>query len=94
MLLKTIEGYRLNIRAGIRGLWNGTWDYYTFLDQMSLAIERGFTQAWYEGAKIYGISPGELTEEEHLRLLDEVNKETVFIANLGQAIVANSKAMG
>lgn len=94
MLLKTIEGYRLNIRAGIRGLWNGTWDYYTFLDQMSLAIERGFTQAWYEGAKIYGVSPSELTEEEHVRLLEEVNKEVVFIGNLGQAIIANSKAMG
>lgn len=84
----------MNIRNAVRALWNGVWDYYNFLDQMSLAIERGFTQAWYEGAKIYGINPGELTDEEHLRLTTEVNKETEFIDGLGQAIMANTKAMG
>lgn len=94
MLLKSIEGYRLNIRSAVRALWSGVWDYYTFIDAMSLAIERGFTQAWYEGAKIYGISPGELTQEEHNALASEVMKEIGFIGNLGQAINANTKAMG
>jgi hypothetical protein len=94
MLLKSIEEYRSNIRTFVRGLWNGTWDYYTFIDQMSLAIERGFTQAWYEGAKIYGISPSELTEEEHFRLTQEVNTERNYIGNIGQAIIVNSKAFG
>lgn len=84
----------MNIRSAVRSLWNGNIDYYTFMDNMSLAIERGFTQAWYEGAKIYGISPAELTPEEHLRLTDEVNKEREFVRNLGQAITANSKISG
>ena len=74
-------------------LWAGYWDYFHFLDQMSLAIEKGFTQAWYEGAKIYGIEPGELTQEEHNRLTAEVNAERAFIGNFGQSIVANSKAL-
>jgi hypothetical protein len=94
MLLKSIEGYRLNIRNAVRGLWNGSWDYFTFLDQMSLAIERGFTQAWYEGAKTYGVNPSELTDEEHNRLMQEVNKEIGFIYGLGQAIISNLKAFG
>lgn len=94
MLLKTIQGYRLNIRAAVRALWSGTWDYYAFLDEMSLAIERGFTQAWYEGARIYGINPNELTLEEHTRLTSEVNKEIGFIANFGQTIYSNSKMNG
>jgi hypothetical protein len=94
MLLKSIEGYRLNIRSAVRSLWNGNIDYYTFMDNMSLAIERGFTQAWYEGAKIYGVSPSELTDEEHLRLTDEVNREREFVRNLGQAINTNSKVFG
>jgi hypothetical protein len=94
MLLKSIEGYRLNIRSAVRGFWNGTFDYFAFRDQMSLAIERGFTQAWYEGAKIYGINPSELTQEEHDALTAEVNKEIGFIGGLGQAIMANQKSFG
>jgi hypothetical protein len=94
MLLKSIEGYRLNIRSAVRSLWNGNIDYYTFMDNMSLAIERGFTQAWYEGARIYGVSPSELTDEEHLRLTDEVNHEREFVRNLGQAINTNPKVFG
>lgn len=94
MLLKSIEGYRLNIRAAVRALWSGVWDYYSFIDAMSLAIERGFTQAWYEGARLYGVEPSELTTEEHNALTAEVNKEVTFIGSFGQAIVVNSKAFG
>lgn len=94
LLLKSMDTYRANIRTAVRGLWNGVWDYFTFLDQMALSIERGFTQAWYEGAKIYGIAPSELTDEEHNRLMSEVNKEIMFIQNFGQSIITNSKLMG
>ena len=94
MLLKSIQGYRASIRSSVRGLWSGTWDYYTFIDQMSLAIERGFTQAWYEGAKQYGIYPSEITDEERAVLASEVSKEIGFVGNLGHAINANSKAVG
>ena len=61
---------------------------------MSLAIERGFTQAWYEGAKVYGISPSELTIDEHMALTNEVNKEILFISGFGNSIVTNAKYFG
>ena len=94
MLLKTIEGYRLNIRSAVRGLWNSTWDYSNFIDQMMLAIERAYTQAWHEGAAMYGISPEDMTQEEHDRLTQEVMKETTFIHGFAQAIIDHNKAAG
>jgi hypothetical protein len=94
MLLKTIQGYRLNIRAAVRGLWTGTWDYFSFVDQMMLAIERGYTQAWHEGALMYGIRPEDMTTEEHARLSAEVMKETTFINGFAQAIMDTNKVSG
>jgi hypothetical protein len=94
MILKNIQGYRLNIRASVRSLWNGNFDYYQFIDNMSLAIERGFTQSWYEGAALFGIKPNELTDDERNALRAEVAKERRFITPLAQAIVANSKING
>lgn len=94
MLLKSIDGYRSNLRAAVRALWSGIWSYYEFIDQMSLSIERGFTQAWYEGAKIYGIEPADLTQEEHDRLTSEITTEIGFIQNLGQSVLTNSKLEG
>lgn len=94
MLLKSVDSYRSNIRAAVRGLWNGYTNYFDFLDQMSLAIERCFTQAWYEGAKIYGINPSELSVEEINRLTLEVNKEVSYINGFIQSILSNSRALG
>lgn len=94
MLLKTIEAYRLNIRNAVRGLWNGEFDYFMFYDQMMLAIERGFTQAWYEGAKQYGILPSELSEEEHNAIRAEVSKEIAFVDGLGIFVEGHNRLSG
>lgn len=75
-------------------MWNGSYDYYRFIDEMSLAIERGFTQAWYEGARAYGIEPSELTDVEHDRLMQEVNNEIGYVYNYGQDIMNNLRAFG
>ena len=94
MYLKSIEGYRMGIRSSVRALWNGTWGYFEFVDAMMLAIERGYTQAWYEGAKMYGINPEDMTQAEHDRLTEEVMKETSYINGFAQAIMDNNKFMG
>jgi hypothetical protein len=78
----------------VRGLWSGDFDYFTFYDQMMLSIERGFTQAWYEGAAMYGIKPSELTDIEHNALRSEIVKETNFIDALGQAVIARNRMSG
>lgn len=94
MILKSIDSYRANLRNAVRGLWSGDYDYFSFYDQMMLSIERGFTQAWYEGAAMYGVGPTELTEIERGALQAEIIKETNFIDALGQAIIARNRASG
>jgi len=94
MILKSLDTYRANLRNAVRGLWSGDFDYFAFYDQMMLSIERGFTQAWYEGAKIYGINPSELSDEERDALRAEIIKETNFIDALGQAVIATNRASG
>jgi len=84
----------MNIRSSVRALWLGVWDYFSFVDAMMLAIERGYTQAWHEGAKVYGINPEDMTQEEHIRLTEEVMKETSFINGFAQAIIGNNKFVG
>jgi len=94
MIVKAIESYRANLRNAVRGLWSGDFDYFWFYDQMMLSIERGFTQAWYEGAAMYGVKPSELTDEERNALRSEIIKETNFIDALGQAVLAKNRASG
>ena len=90
-----LENYSLDrARNAVRGLWSGGFDYFAFYDQMMLSIERGFTQAWYEGAAMYGIKPGELTDIEHNALRSEIVQETNFIDALAQAIIARNRLSG
>lgn len=91
-LAETLVGYRMNIRAAVRGLWTGHLDYEQFFDNMMGAIRRGFTQAWYQGAKECGIAPNELKPEERLALEAAINSEMQFIDGLGSYVEANSKA--
>ena len=91
-LAETFAGYRMNIRAAVRGLWTGNLDYEQFFANMMLAIRRGFTQAWHEGAKECGIAPNELGPEERLALEAAINSEMQFSDGLGSYVATNSKA--
>jgi hypothetical protein len=61
---------------------------------MMLSIERGFTQAWYEGAAMYGIRPSEISDEERSALRSEIIQETNFIDGLAQGVIARNKVSG
>jgi len=91
-LAETLAGYRMAIRSPVRGLWTGHLDYDQFFDAMMAAIRRGFTQAWYQGARECGIAPNELKPDERLALEAAINNEFQFIDGLGSYVEANSKA--
>jgi hypothetical protein len=91
MVLKNLNGYRINIRAAVRSLWNGNIDYFQFFSQMERAITRGFNQAWAEGAATQGIRPDEYTDKERERLRQEIIQESGFITRFADAIELNSK---
>jgi len=92
--LKDIGGFQLNIRAAIRGLWNGTFDYLDFVDQMTNAIFRGYEMAWREGSSQCGITPEERTVEEQARLNQMIQLDIGYIPGLADVILQNSKANG
>lgn len=88
------EGYRMSVRAAVYGLWRGEFSLQDFVDQMVLAIETYFTRAWYEGMSACGIQPDEITTEERIRLIQEINTEYQYIVGFGEDILRNSRENG
>ncbi len=61
---------------------------------MTLAIERGFDQAWTEGAKKCGIESDERTVDETAALNTLITTNVRFVSDFGRAIIRGSKANG
>ena len=59
---------------------------------MRLAIERGLTDAWTEGAKKCGIAIDELSPDEQLALSDAIDGQLTFVPGFANDIIAGSKA--
>jgi hypothetical protein len=77
---KSLTSYRRSIRLAVRGLRSENLDVFDFLSAMNSAIDRGYEQAWREGARTCGIQPNERTQEETSKLntLISVAKASVF----------------
>lgn len=88
----SIEDFGRRIRGLARGLWNGSIDEFTFHDSMLSAIERGFEQAWSEGARSEGVSPSERTSEEVSELNRMVFAQAPHLPGLALWISTHSKA--
>lgn len=88
------ESYRLNVRNAVYGLWRGEYSLQDFVDQMITTIETGFTRAWYEGMRDCGIEPDEITTEERIRLIQEINTEYQYVIGFGEDIQRNSRENG
>lgn len=91
---KSQDSYGVRIRALGRGLWSGEIDQFDFIADMTSAIQRGFDQAWNDGAILCGISPDLRTNVEQARLDQEVNKEYSFLIPLSQFIISQNKEGG
>ncbi len=83
------------MRAAVRGLWTGALDFNSFVNNMNLAIERGFSQAWREGAAQCGIKhPEESTVAEIATLNDLIGRDVGMVSGFGTAVERGSKANG
>lgn len=78
---KSLSTFRTSIRSAIRGIYSGKVDALSGADALFSAIRRGFTQAWYEGAKQAGILPDELTKEELKKLDEMVGDNFQYVGN-------------
>lgn len=61
---KNKADFRRAMRAAVRGLWQGYFDGFDFVDQFRAALTRGLTQAWHAGAAECGIKPDEFSDDE------------------------------
>lgn len=94
LALKTEASYRLNLRAAARALWLGEFNWFDFYTSAVAAIDRGFKDAWEEGAKTEGILPDELSDDELAQLEREIIHERAYIEGLADFIESQSKANG
>lgn len=83
--------FRVGIRTAIRGLWTGDLVRFAFVDSMTTSIQRGFRDAWLEGAATCGITSGELTTAERAALEQAINAEIPHLLGFADAIEAGSK---
>lgn len=92
--VKTEPAYRRSLRQAVRGLWSGEQGQWEFIDNMEYVLTRNLTKAWFDGMKLWGIAPSEMTDEEKDRLQLEINTQIMYVGGLADAISDNSKANG
>jgi len=84
--------YRMALRAPVRALWKGVFDYDQAFAGVEDAIRVYFPRAWNEGAKECGVLPSELTPEERTAQRTATFKEYGFIDGLLTAVERGSPA--
>ena len=82
------------IRGAVYGLWAEKTTFFDYLDTMTLAIIRGYTKAWHEGAGEVGIKPAELTDEERKALENAIYEDSSYVSRYGRDIVDGNKESG
>lgn len=90
---KSLSTFRTAIRSAVRGIFSGKLDALSGADALFSAIRRGFTQAWYEGAKEAGIKPDELTEEELKKLGEMIGDNNQYVGSF-VTFISDLKANG
>jgi hypothetical protein len=87
-----IVSFRRNLRASVRGLWNGALTKRQALTTFRRAIERAIEMAWTEGAAECGIQEDELTVDELTARDEFIFEQNEFATGFIDTIAANSKA--
>ncbi|MGD8499544.1 MAG: hypothetical protein PVJ86_02790 [Phycisphaerales bacterium] len=86
--------YGSEIRAVFRALWLELITYDAFFSSMMVAIQRGLTLAWEDGAKECGIKSDEFTAAERMELEQFIYDQYSYISGVAEYIEANSKPKG
>lgn len=92
---KTIENFGRNIRAPIRGLWKGQLTRAEFIAAMQSTINRGYHQAWLEGARACGITTLEdLTDPELQELETTIASDSLYVDGLADFVLEHTQEEG
>jgi hypothetical protein len=86
--------YAASLRATFRAFWLDLISYDAFFHAMMVAIRRGLTQAFADGAKECGVLPEEFSPAERMELEQRVFDQYNYISGLAEFIASHSKAQG
>lgn len=89
-----IDNYRSNLRASVRGLWQGVLTTAQARSSFNATLGRDLERAWLEGADDCGITESELTQEELIARGDFIIAQIDFVSGFLADIVANNKTSG
>lgn len=88
------DDYRASIRSHVYALWKEQVNMFGFVDGMFASIRRGYNRAWRDGAASCGVRSNELTEEEMMKLDQEIHTEATYLINFALAIYQGRQSMG
>lgn len=91
---ETESRYRAALRARVRGLWSGVFDYGEFVDGFSADIQDGITKAWSDGTKECGVLPSEWSAQEIQALALFITSQVMQVGFFAIAIEQNTRALG
>ncbi len=89
----TVADFGRSIRAAVRALWRGIITMDEFISIMQIALDRGFEQAWREGAKSVGILPGERTAAEDAAKREILLTSLAALSGFAVFIFANQRGI-
>jgi hypothetical protein len=92
--IKSITSYRSGLRSAVRALWLGLISPEQFEGEMRSIINRRLNEAFDEGAKQFGVTPDEYTQQEWLFIANTINSEMGHVPGLANDVSMNSKANG
>ncbi len=90
----TLADFGRSVRAVVRALWKGIITSAEFIRTMQITLDRGFEQAWREGALTVGITPDERTAEEDRARLELLLISLNSLAGFAAFIVKNQQPVG
>lgn len=89
-----IDNYRSELRASVRGLWQGVITTAQARSGFNSTIDRGLSRAWLEGAEECAIAEDELTQEELIARDDAIENQREFVSGFLAAIRESNRSSG
>lgn len=86
------RSYRLAVRAAVRGLWTGVFDFSQAYMEMESSIKTYLEWAWREGSEECGILQSEWTMEEWMALRDNIGADLSYLTGFLAVVEQNSRA--
>lgn len=91
--LWNVQTFARALRGIVLTLYNNQTDTVNFFDAATQIIYHGYISAWYQGAKMVGVMPDELTPEEAGAMQASVFQQLLFLQGFADYIFQNSRAM-